>query len=431
MNASIVNISLNRLAFGPTLEESTRFQTIGFKKWLQEQLSPDLTADIECMERIQKAKLRIHYDAGKDYSSLDENRPLNTLNLPIQDLWHLTDNKIPIAGQEKSRPRLELASATVIRAVYSHWQLKEVICDFWHNHFNVNASDGFVAAALPTYDREVIRSHCFGNFREMLEAVATSTAMLYYLNNRSSKAGIANENYARELFELHTLGRDHYLNEFYNRWRDVPGGPQGTPVGYIDQDVYEAARAFTGWSVEDGSGLGGSDRLPATGKFAFIESWHDNYQKRVLGVEFDPFQPGMFDGRKVLDLLANHPATAEYICTKLCRRLVSDHPSKNLISDAAEVWKKNVSKPDQIKKVIEFIAFSHEFSTTWGDKVKRPLELVASYVRATGMEFEPTEGLLGEIENAGQRLFTWSTPTGHPDNKEYWLSSNAMRRPYR
>ena len=428
MNTQIETIALNLLAFGSTQAESAHFQSLGLKKWLQEQLSPDSASDADCNQRIQQAKLRIHYDAGKDYPALDETRPLNTLNLPIQEIWPLTDNKIPRAGQEKSRPRLELASATVIRAVYSHWQLKEVICDFWHNHFNVNAADGTVAAALPTYDREIIRPHCFGNFREMLEAVATSTAMLYYLNNRSSKAGIANENYARELFELHTLGRDHYLNEFYNRWRDVPGGPQGKPVGYIDQDVYEAARAFTGWAVEDGSGLGGSDHLPVTGKFTYVESWHDNYQKRVLGIEFDPFQPSMSDGRKVLDLVANHPATAEYLCTKLCRRLVSDHPSRSLISDATEVWRKNANKPDQIKKVIEFIALSDEFSATWGDKVKRPLELVASYVRTTGMEFEPTEGLLGEIENAGQRLYAWSTPTGHPDNKEYWLSTNAMRR---
>lgn len=192
--------------------------------------------------------------------------------------------------------------------------------------------------------------------------------------------------------------------------------------------MYEAARAFTGWTVEDGSGLGGSDHLPSTGKFIYVESWHDSYQKRVLGVEFDPFQTALADGQKVLDLVANHPATAEYLCKKLCHRLVSDNPSKELILDAADVWQKNVSKSDQIQRVVEFIVLSDEFSQTWGEKVKRPLELVVSYVRATGIDFIPTEGLLGEIEAAGQRLFTWPSPTGNPDDKAYWLSTNVMRK---
>ena len=220
-----------------------------------------------------------------------------------------------------------MAAATLLRAIHSRWQLREVLVDFWHNHFNVNAAgDQAVNVALPAYDR-VIRSHALGNFREFLEAVATSPAMLVYLNNRSSRAGSANENYGRELFELHSLGRDAYLNDLYNRWRDVPGALKGSPAGYIDQDVYEAARAFTGWTIEDGAGLGGGKTLPATGRFTYVEAWHDNYQKRVLATDFDPFQPPLADGRKVLDLIAAHPATARFVCTKLCRRLVSDTPS--------------------------------------------------------------------------------------------------------
>ena len=140
--------------------------------------------------------------------------------------------------------------------------------------------------------------------------------MLVYLNNRSSRAGSANENYARELLELHTLGRGAYLNTLYDRWRDVPGATEGRPQGYIDQDVYEAARAFTGWTIADGTGLGGGMALPATGAFTYVEAWHDGYQKRVLGHEFDPFQAPMADGRKVLDLVADHPATAWNVCTR-------------------------------------------------------------------------------------------------------------------
>ena len=428
MSLSIESIALNRLAFGPSDSDLAHIQKLGLRRWVKEQLAPDATDGDDCLRRLNQATFRIHYGAGKDYPALDESRSLATLNLPIQDIWHLTDNKLPLAGQERTRPRVDVASATIIRAIYSPWQLKEVLCDFWHNHFSVNASDTPVAVALPSYDRDVIRPHCFGNFRELLESVASSTAMLYFLNNRSSRAGFANENYARELFELHGLGRENYLNEFYNRWRDVPGALKSRPIGYIDQDVYEAARAFTGWTVEDGSSLGGNDHLPSTGKFVYVESWHDSYQKRVLGIEFDPFQTALADGRKVLDLVANHPATAEYICKKLCRRLVSDNPSKEVISGAADVWQKSVSKSDQIRQVVEFIALSDEFSKSWGEKVKRPLELVASYVRATGIEFLPTEGLLGEIEAAGQRLFTWPSPTGNPDDKTYWLSTNAMRR---
>jgi uncharacterized protein (DUF1800 family) len=300
--------------------------------------------------------------------------------------------------------------------------------DFWHNHFNVYAMDSPISVALPTYDRDVIRAHCFGNFRVFLEAVASSTAMLYYLNNRSSRAGIANENYARELFELHTLGRDHYLNEYYSRWRDVPGAKNAKPVGYIDQDVYEAARAFTGWAVEDGSGLGGGQNLPATGKFTYVETWHDNYQKRVLANDFDPFQKPRADGRRVLDLVSAHPGTADYLCTKLCRRLVGDVPSKALLAGTIAVWQKYQHSDDQIARTVSYILHSPDFAAARNSKVKRPLELVASYARVTGMDFMPTDGFIGELDGSGQRLFGWAPPTGHPDTNDYWLSSHIMRR---
>lgn len=202
----------------------------------------------------------------------------------------------------------------------------------------------------------------------------------------------------------------------------------GKAAGYIDQDVYEAARAFTGWGVEDGSGLGGGQTLPRTGRFTFVESWHDNYQKRVLATEFDPYQPALADGKKVLDLAAFHPATARFICKKICTRLVADTPPESLISSSTQIWIKTRDKPDQIARVVAHIALSKEFSQIRSAKVKRPLELVASYLRATGIEFSPTEGLIGEMDAAGQRMFGWPTPTGHPDVSEHWLGVNAMRR---
>jgi uncharacterized protein (DUF1800 family) len=262
----------------------------------------------------------------------------------------------------------------------------------------------------------------------MLEAVATSAAMLIYLDNRSSRGGAANENYGRELLELHTLGRPAYLNALYNRWRDVPGALDGRSQGYIDEDVYESARAFTGWTIEDGSVLGAGRTLPATGKFTYVEAWHDSYQKRVLGSEFRPYQSPLADGRRVLDLLADHPATARYVCGKLCRRLVSDTSNPVAIATAVQAFTEARRKPDQIARTIAAIAGTDGFRRSGGAKVKRPLELYASFARATGIDVTPTQGLLGEVDNGGQRLFGWGPPTGHPDDNDYWLGSNLMRR---
>lgn len=425
---------LGRLAFGPgPADERAQLREMGLRPWLAAQLAPPDGDDPDCRARLEATRLRIRYDAGKapgpEYPAMDEMRPLATLAAPIDSLWPLVDYKRPMAGVERFRPRAEVAVACLTRAVYSRWPLREVLVDFWHNHFNVDASQMVqVAVALPTYDRDVIRRHALGNFRDFLEAVAGSTAMLYYLNNRSSRAGAANENYARELFELHSFGREHYLNEFYNRWRDVPGALKGQPIGFIDQDVYEAARAFTGWGVEDGSGLGGADRLPLTGRFAYVEGWHDNYQKRVLGAEFDPFQPALADGRKVLDLVADHPATARHVSAKLCRRLVGDGASPALLAAAAERWRSARRAPDQIAQVVELIVLSPDFARSQGARVRRPLELAAAFVRGTGLPFTATEGLVAGLANAGQRLFGWGPPTGHPEETAYWLGSNGMRQ---
>jgi uncharacterized protein (DUF1800 family) len=426
----LATLSLNRLAFGPGRGERESIAREGLAEWLAKQLVPE-PADPDAEERIAAATLRVKYgpDPNNNYRAVDEVRPLRSLKQPIQETWKLLDPDPKTAPPpERGRPRVEVAAATLIRAVYSRWQVREVLVDFWHNHFNVNAAgDQAVSVALPAYDRDVIRAHALGNFREFLEAVAMSTAMQVYLNNRSSRAGAANENYARELFELHTVGRDHYYNAIYDKWRKVPGALQGQPIGYIDQDVYEAARAFTGWTVEDGASTGPGENLPRTGKFVYVESWHDGYQKRVLGREFDPFQAPLADGRKVLDLVARHPATAQFVCEKLCRRLVSDIPPPSLVSAAAEVWTENERRPHQIAEVVRFIATSADFAQSAGGKVKRPLEVAATYLRATEIDFQPTEGLLNEMAAGGQRLFGWAPPTGHPDAREYWLSANAMR----
>ncbi len=400
----------------------------GLTAWVDQQLRPDPAPEPALAAKLAATRLPIKYPATADYPAVDEVRPLRTLDQPIEQLWPLSDGK-KAAGAERNRIRTELVAATILRAVYSRWSLRELLVDFWHNHFNVSAYvDGRIAVALPAYDRDVIRRHWAGNFREFLEAVASSAAMLAMLNNRSSRAGAANENYARELFELHGLGRGAYLNALYNRWREVPGALDGQPEGYIDQDVYEAARAFTGWTVEDGQDIGGGRRLPQTGRFAYVEGWHDGYQKRVLATEFDPFQAAMADGRKVLDLVAAHPATARYVSAKLARRLAGEAASPALCAEAAAAWTQHRSAPDQIAQVVRAILLSPEFPRTPGVRVKRPLELLAGFVRATSIDLTVNERLMQQLAACGQMHFIWPSPTGHPDHSAYWLGTNAMRQ---
>ncbi len=420
-------IALNRIAYGPRPGEVASVQKKGLKQYIEAQLNPKDSQDTLLKQALAKARLKIKYKgkAGK-FPSVDENRPLKLLNASVDQLWKLRDRK-KVHRKERQRAAQEVLVATWLRATYSKWQLREVMVEFWHNHFNVSVqADERIALTLPIYDREVIRKNCFGNFRTFLEEVAKSVAMQYYLDNVYSKASPANENYARELFELHTLGADHYLNHLYDQWREVPGATEGKPQGYIDEDVYEAARAFTGWTIADGSRIKGGERLPNTGKFYYYEGWHDNYQKRVLGTEFSSNQPPMADGQKVLDLVAYHPGTAQFVCTKLCRRLVADEPPQALVDRAVTTWIKHQKSPDQIKQVLRTILFSPEFTQNWGKKVKRPFELMISFLRATEAQITPHQNMNYMLHNMGYMQYQWPTPTGHPDVASYWVNSNMM-----
>lgn len=419
-------IALNRITYGAIPSDIDKVKKIGLLKFIDEQLNPTDDEGEIVKTKLATITLPIKYpEKAGVYPAVDEDRLLLLINAPQEKLWDLMQHDTPY--QEKGRPFEEIKIASWIRAVYSPWQLKEVMVEFWHNHFNVTAnSDLKISLTFPVYDRDVIRKNCFGNFRTFLEAVAKSTAMLYYLDNFSSKASPANENFARELFELHTLGSDFYFNNLYNRWREVPGALEGKPIGYIDEDVYEAARAFTGWTVADNAGIGRGDKLPNGGAFYYYDGWHDNYQKRVLGVEFDPNQPPMADGLKVLDLVAYHPATAKNICKKLCRRFIADEPPQRVINGAVKVWTHNQKSPDQIKETIRYILSTKEFTSAETQKVKRPFELLASMFRVTGADFTPNASLTGYLAQMGYQHYQWPSPTGHPDKSSYWLSSNAM-----
>jgi uncharacterized protein (DUF1800 family) len=457
-------IALNRMGYGPRSGDDAAFAALGatpdaqLQAYVDQQLNPAAIIDNECDAKLAAARLKIKYDAKtddpdptKNYPARNEAVALSTLDQLIGDLWPRAKSMQPyIAYQERIHPFEEVRVATWVRAVHSKRQLQEVLVDFWHNHFNVNINtDGAIAATFPLYDR-IMRTHCLGNFRSLLEEVAKSVAMLTYLDNASSMASGgegANENYARELFELHTLGADNYL-KFYNNQDGVGAisynGKQ-YPRGYVDEDVYAAANCLTGWTTANGYWrLPGPDPKPNTGEFFYSGSWHNNDPKIVLSIDGRRTIPGtqaaLRDAQDLFTMLADHPGTARSVCTKLCRRLIADDPPSAVIEAAVAVWMANVSAPDQLKKVTRTILLSNEFKTTWGQKMKRPFEFLAAYFRATNATL-PIDELLADpnagdywnsffyhIGATGHKLFEWATPTGHPDRATYWASTNGMLR---
>jgi uncharacterized protein (DUF1800 family) len=424
---------LNRLTFGASAPEAERFAALGPKAWLDDQLS--LAADPALDDRLARARLRISYPAGLDengatWPAADELRPLAALTADPTTLLPLID-WTPGKGMdysERLRPATEVIAASLIRAVHAEAQLREVMTQFWHDHFNVNATkDEFTAAFFPSHDA-LLREHALGNFRVMLGEVARSPAMLYYLNNADSIASPANENYARELLELHTLGAGNYLNDRYSDWRDVPGAAEGLAEGYLDLDVYEVARAFTGWSMGDGRWIAEGESAPLTGRFHYVARWHDPYQKRILGREFAPNRGPMADGEEVLDLLASHPGTARFVCSKIARRLLSDDPPDALVESMARTFLAAHAAPDQIAQVLRVLVLSPDFAAPQ-HKLRRPFEFLAALYRATGAEVVSAEnGFHWQLQRAGWRQHEYGPPTGHPDRLNAWTGASTMNR---
>lgn len=408
---------LNRIGFGPNHQSLKRLQKLGLEAYIEEQLSPSSTV----APIVQQKKAAFKF---KDMPNAN-NKGFQYIHASLEELWKLTKSDKTLE-QKGQIPAAEVAMNSCINAIYSPWQLRELLVHFWHNHFNVSIeANERIALTLPLYDRDVIRVHCLGNFRAFLEAVAKSQAMLFYLNNASNRASPANENFARELFELHTLGASNYWNHLYNKWREVPGALEGSAEGYIDEDIYEAARAFTGWTVADGQWTEEGEK-PNTGAFLYLETWHDNYQKRILGHELESNQAALADGQKVLDLLAYHKGTARFICTKLCKKFIADQPPSSIIEKATQVWIAHQKSEDQIKQVVRTILLSDEFKQTLGQKLKNPFELSISMIRVLDLDFNPNMNLYWLLKQMGYHLFSWSTPTGHPDQASYWLNSSML-----
>ncbi len=348
-------------------------------------------------------------------------------------------NNVPRAvADDSKRPQrivAELGMAKVTRAIYSNRQLQQVMDDFWFNHFNVFAGKGEDRYYLTSYERDVIQPHALGKFKDLLTATAKSPAMLFYLDNflsadpkaaqrlaaeramrqqgrrgrfggpwpprpaanpqqaaKKNERGL-NENYGRELMELHTLGVDG---------------------GYTQKDVTEVARCFTGWTM---------DKPRQYADFKFDERLHDPGPKYVLGKKIHA--GGMKDGEQVIELLVHHPSAAKFISTKLARRFVSDNPPPSLVNRMAETFK---SSDGDIRAVLKTMIWSPEFWSrdAYRAKIKTPFELVVSAARATGSDVDTPLPLVQWIARIGEPLYQCQPPTGYADKAEAWVNTGAL-----
>jgi uncharacterized protein (DUF1800 family) len=287
--------------------------------------------------------------------------------------------------------------------------------DFWFNHFNIYWDKGADRWYTTDFEMDVIRPRVFGKFQDLLLATAQSPAMLFYLdnhlssapqptieagrkrftadNNRKRSPGI-NENYARELMELHTMGVDG---------------------GYTQKDVTEVARALTGWTI---------DQPRQNGNFIFRPQMHDAGEKTILGNRI-PANGGIQDGIRVIEILAHHPSTARFISTKLVRRFVSDDPPQSLIDKVAATYAKT---DGDIKEMLRTIFYSEEFMSpgVYGQKMKSPFEYVVSSIRALDGQTYGGQQLGRLIAQMGQPLYQYQAPTGFPDRADFWSSDGAI-----
>ncbi len=398
-------VALNRLGYGPRPGDLEAFEALGtsdearLAAYVELQLAPAGIDDLEAEARLGAAGF-------------------TTLGKNVQQLWqdHFLGDP---DWYTRLRPLLEVERAAFLRAVHSRRQLVEVLTEHWHDHFNLYAWEYVAAPTWAAYDRDCIRAHVLGNFRAMLDAVAKSPGMLVYLDNYANHVAGPNENWARELLELHTLGAAHYFGVM--RQHEVPRDRQGVPRGYVDDDVYEATRCFTGWTLDED-----------TGGVAFPPDWHDRFQKWVLGTYIPPNRTAAVDGGQVLDLVAVHPATAHHVAWRLCRRLIADRPPQRVVDAAAATFLAHRSSPHQLREVVRVIVLAPEFRLTWGQKVKRPFEVVASALRALAadltfaLEDELTDALLWLFDRSGHARFAWRPPDGYPDEAHDWLSTGTL-----
>ena len=439
-DAAIVH-ALNRLTYGPRPGDVERVKAMGLQKWIEAQLAPSriddgaLTAKLRHLETLTLDSETIQRDyAGPAMAErrkrAAEGADRNTR--AAEGAGQTTRATEGTEGSDQNANRMmrdpmnnvqrkarqvisDIEEAKLLRAVYSERQLEEVLVDFWFNHFNVFAGKGATRNYVSEYEREAIRPYVLGQFRDMLGATAKSPAMLFYLDNwlssaqgaqrapralRAPRAQTAqgrrssgiNENYARELLELHTLGVDG---------------------GYTQQDIVNVAKAFTGWTIQPRQGSG----------FMFVAARHERGEKVVLGQTIKA--GGVDEGERVLDIVAAHPATARHIAKKLAMRFVSDNPPAALVDRAAA---KFTATRGDLREVLKVILASPEFASAdaYRAKVKTPLEFVASALRATGAEVRTALPLARTLRDMGMPLYFCQPPTGYDETATTWVSAGAL-----
>ncbi len=428
---------LNRAGFGPRPGDLERVRRMGLDQYLDEQLNPEQMND-EFLSRPLLALNTLHLSIPETIQTFAPPTPAPVIaeapkvgaENPKADEMPKPEMSAP-AGQEPERPAMkppepakpdptpkrdplqplrELQQARMLRAVFSDRQLQEVMVDFWFNHFNVFAAKNLTRWMVTSYERDVIRPHALGKFQDLLVGVAQSPAMLYYLDNYlsqlerpprrdadgneipSRRPGL-NENFARELMELHTLGVDG---------------------GYTQQDVLDVARCFTGWTITPSPNA----------TFVFRPRMHDRGEKYVLGNRIPP-GGGIDDGLRVLHQLARHPSTARFIALKLSRRFVSDDPPAGLVERAAGVFK---NTDGDIREVVRTILTSPEFfsAAVYRVKTRSPFEVVASSIRATSAATDGGAALHQAIQRMGGALYLCQPPTGYPEVSSEWLNSSTL-----
>ena len=427
---------LNRLTFGPRPGDVEAVRKMGLKKWIDQQLHPERIAENpELAERlrplkslpmspaevatnypprvvVQPQRLRVQQKANDQGKGGDPSQ--QAMRQQVLGTLDPVERRNLVADRTPQQVlTYDLNEAKLYRAIYSNRQLEEQMADFWFNHFNVYMDKGADRILTTSYERDAIRPYVFGKFRDLLEATAESPAMLFYLDNwqsvssepgqrdinrraklKAKQSRGLNENYARELMELHTLGVDG---------------------GYTQQDVVGVARCFTGWTIAQPN---------RGGEFIYNDRVHDKGEKIVLGVKI-PAGGGREDGEKVLDILARHPSTARFISTGLAKKFVADDPPPALIDRMAKTFH---DTDGDIRAVMTTMLDSKEFFSegAFRAKVKTPLELIVSAVRATDAQVDFAIPLATQIAQLGEPLYRKIEPTGYSSGNAEWVNSAAL-----
>ena len=358
--------ALRRFTFGPTPEMINKARQKGLMAYMEEQLAPDSIPDPETDSLLER---------------------FTTLTMTPAQRFQV---------DQKNLPAQELVTATILRQWRSQRQVYEMMVDFWSNHFYIYIGKSLCRVLKTDDDLKTIRPNALGKFNDLLHASAHSPAMLIFLDNAESQKEAPNENYARELMELHTVG--------------VNGG-------YTQEDVTQVARVLTGWSI-----TGPNSLLQEPGQFIFRPNFHDDSQKLVMGTAIAP--GGEEEGNSLLDLLAHRPSTAQFISQKLARRFITDNPDPALVNDLAQVF---TQTDGDSRQMVRAIVASDSFKNSAGQKFKRPTEFFLSALRLSGATITQRSQKLQEyLRLLGQIPFTWEQPNGFPDVAGFWATTSGL-----